>query len=115
MDKRKQQSSRIRERRLRRKYQRNIKIAIVVSLILGLAAGFAALQIHLPEVRMEAPAALPVAAQAVCALAITVCIQAIRNFLLTDETPQRELLIKPKNAEKAQDMVDERKHADNIM
>ena len=49
MDKRKQQSSRIRERRLRRKYQRNIKIAIVISLILGLAAGFAAGRVTAPR------------------------------------------------------------------
>ena len=81
----------------------------------GLAAGFAALQIHLPEVRMEAPAALPVAALAVCALAIPVCIQAIRNFLLTKENAQKELLMEAKKGKKAQDIVDERERANDIM
>ena len=81
----------------------------------GLAAGFAALQIHLPEVRMEAPAALPVAALAVCALAIPVCIQAIRNFLLTKENAQKELLMEAEKGEKAQDIVDERERANDIM
>lgn len=40
MDRKKQASSRARERRLRAKYRRNIRIAIVVALVIGLAAGF---------------------------------------------------------------------------
>ena len=40
MDRRRQQNSRVRERRLRAKYRRNIKIAIVVALVIGLAAGY---------------------------------------------------------------------------
>ena len=40
MDRRRQQNSRVRERRLRAQYRRNIKIAIVVALVVGLAAGY---------------------------------------------------------------------------
>ena len=40
MDRKKQQNNRARERRLRAKYRRNIRIAIVVALVVGLAAGF---------------------------------------------------------------------------
>ena len=78
-------------------------------------SGLAALQIHLPEVRVEAPAALPTAALVVCALAIPVCFQTIRNFLLTKENAQKELLMEAKKGEKAQDIVDERGCANNIM
>ena len=70
MDKRKQQSSRIRERRLRRKYQRNIKIAIVVSLILGLSAGFAAGRVTAPRTASsDATDVAPTATSAVETLA----------------------------------------------
>ena len=56
MEKRKQHSARVRERRLRARYKRNLKIAIVLSLLIGLAAGFAAGRLTAPAQEIDAPA-----------------------------------------------------------
>lgn len=58
-DRRSQHSSKLRERRLRAKYRRNIKVAIAVSAILGLAVGFGLGRITAPAPAVRTSSTVP--------------------------------------------------------
>ena len=77
----------------------------------ALMAGLTAAQIHAPSAAAGAAEPLPVAALIASALCVPVCVRLIRIFLLTNGNLRKRLPEEAKNAEKAQDIVRERREA----
>ena len=70
-----------------------------------------AAQVHAPSMAAGAAEPLPVAALIASALCVPVCVRLIRIFLLTNGNLRKRLPEEAKNAEKAQDIVRERREA----